>query len=104
MVIFDRIKLTAIVAVHAPNPTHKPSRFMTFCRSIVQASSQYRFRRARKFINRSSVRSIVHAFEDVKYSPSLPLIALRVQDSFSLKIYIIDKCVAPLWSPREALE
>src|SRR5881628_4276105 len=77
---------------------------MPLSRGVVHASGQYRFRRTREFINRSSVGSAVHAFEDLQQAPSLTLITLRVQDAFPFKVYIIDKCVAPLWSSRQALE
>lgn len=77
---------------------------MPLSRRVVHASGQYRFRRAREFINRSGVRSAVHAFEDLQQAPSLTLITLRVEDAFAFKVYIIDKGVAPMWSSCQSLE
>ena len=64
---------------------------MTFGRRIVHASSQGRLRRARKFINRSGVRSAMHRFEHLKQTPSLALVTLRMQHAFSFEVYVIDK-------------
>jgi len=77
---------------------------MPFGWGVVHASGQYRFRRAREFINRSSVRGSMHAFEDLQQAPSLTLITFRVQDAFPFEVYIIDKGVTPLWSSRQLLE
>ena len=64
---------------------------MTFGRRIVHASNQGRLRCAYEFINRTGVGSAVHRFEDLKQTPSLALITLRVQDAFPFEIYVIDK-------------
>jgi len=77
---------------------------MPFGRSVVHASSQGAPRRLHEFINRVTIRGPMHAFEDLQQAPSLTLITLRVENSFAFKVYIIDKCVAPLWSSRQPLE
>src|ERR1700693_435489 len=77
---------------------------MPLSRGVVHAPGQYRFRRTGEFINRSTVGSAMHGFEDLQQAPSLTLITLRVEDAFAFKVYIIDKCVAPLRSSRQALE
>src|SRR5437016_5173252 len=77
---------------------------MPLGRGVVHALGQYRFRRTREFINRSRVRSAVHAFEDLQQAPSLTLITLRVENAFAFKVHIIDKGVAPMWSSRQSLE
>ena len=46
----------------------------------------------------------MHIFEDLKQAPTLTLITLCVQDSFSFKVHIIDKRVAALWRARQSLE
>jgi len=46
----------------------------------------------------------VHIFEDLKQAPTLPLITLCVQDSFSFEVHIIDKRVTALWRARQSLE
>jgi len=46
----------------------------------------------------------VHAFQDLKQAPALPLVTLRMQDALSLEIYVIDKGVTSLRSFGEALE
>jgi hypothetical protein len=46
----------------------------------------------------------VHIFEDLKQAPTLTLIALSVQDSFSFEVNIIDKRVAALRRTRQSLE
>jgi hypothetical protein len=38
----------------------------------------------------------MHRFQDLKQTPALALIALRVQDAFSLEIYVIDERVTSL--------
>ena len=70
----------------------------------MHASCQYRFRCVREFINCTSVGSSMHRFEDLKQAPSLTLITLCVQDAFTLKVYIIDKGVAPVCSSRHTVE
>src|SRR5436190_21435451 len=70
----------------------------------MHASVQYRFRRTREFIYRSSVRGTVHGFEDLQQAPPLTLITLRVENAFAFKVYIIDKGVAPMWSSCQSLE
>lgn len=46
----------------------------------------------------------MHIFEDLKQAPTLPLITLCVQDSFSFEVHIIDKRVTALWRARQSLE
>jgi hypothetical protein len=46
----------------------------------------------------------VHVFEDLKQAPTLTLITLCVQDSFSFEVHIIDKRVTALWRARQSLE
>src|SRR5882724_7649179 len=77
---------------------------MPLGRGVVHASGQYRFRRTREFINRSSVGGTVHGFEDLQQAPPLTLITLRAENAFPFKVYIIDKGVAPLWSSCQPLE
>ena len=77
---------------------------MSLGRGVVHPSGQYRFRRTREFIYRSSVRGTVHGFEDLQQAPPLTLITLRVENAFAFKVYIIDKGVAPMWSSRQPLE
>ena len=48
--------------------------------------------------------SAVHVFKDLKQAPTLTLITLRVQDSFSFEVHIIDKRVPALWRVRQSLE
>src|SRR4029453_3930868 len=78
---------------------------MPLSRSILYASGQNRFRRASEFVDCYCARgSAVHIFEDLKQAPTLPLITLRVQDSFPFEVNIIDKRVAALWRARQSLE
>jgi len=77
---------------------------MPLGRGVVHPSGQYRFRRTREFINRSSVGSAMHAFEDLQQAPPLTLITLRVENAFAFKVYIIDKGVAPMRSSCQPLE
>ena len=67
-------------------------------------SSQGRLRCARKFINRSGVRSSMHRFEHLKQAPSLTLITLCVQDAFSFEVYVIDKGKTSLRRSLQSLE
>ena len=63
-------------------------------RGVLHPLSQHCFRRAREFINRASVRSAVHGFQDLKQTSALALIALRVQDAFAFEVDVIDERVA----------
>ena len=46
----------------------------------------------------------MHRFEDLKQTPSLTLVTLRMQDAFPFKVYVIDKGVAPVCSSRHTVE
>ena len=46
----------------------------------------------------------MHRFQNLKQTPSLPLIPLRVQDAFSFKVDVIDEGVASLWCFRQAFK
>ena len=46
----------------------------------------------------------MHGFQDLKQAPALTLVTLRMQDAFSLEIYVIDERVTSLMSFGEALE
>ena len=46
----------------------------------------------------------MHIFEDLKQAPTLTLITLCVQDSFSFEVHIIDERVAALRRARQSLE
>ena len=46
----------------------------------------------------------MHIFEDLKQAPTLTLITLCMQDSFSFEVHIIDKRVTALRRPRQSLE
>ena len=46
----------------------------------------------------------MHIFEDLKQAPTLTLITLCVQDSFSFEVHIIDKRVTAPWRARHSLE
>jgi len=46
----------------------------------------------------------VHIFEDLKQAPTLTLITLCVQDSFSFEVHIIDERVTAMGRARQSLE
>src|SRR5207249_6709676 len=77
---------------------------MTFGRRIVHASNQGRLRCEDEFINRTGVGSAVHRFEDLKQTPSLALITLRVQDAFPFEINDIVKAEKSRRCPPQAPE
>src|SRR4051812_42636832 len=70
---------------------------MPFWRSVVNAARQHGFGSAREFSSGTGFRAPMHGFEHLKQAPTVALITLAVQDTFSLEIHIIDKRIAPLW-------
>ena len=70
----------------------------------MNATGQDGFGPAREFVNRTGVRVTVHVLEHLQQTPSLILVALRVQDAFSLEVYVIDQGIASLWRSHEAFK
>jgi len=77
---------------------------MAVGRSILDAARQDDFGRAREFIRRARIRIPVHRFQHLKQTPSLSLVAFRVQDAFSFEIDVIDEGVASLWCSCQAFK
>ncbi len=46
----------------------------------------------------------MHAFKDLEQAPPLTLITLRMQDSFTFEVHIIDKRIVALWRARHSFE
>src|SRR5437870_10046180 len=77
---------------------------MAFGRRVLHPLSQHGLCRPREFVNRAGVRSAMHGFQDLKQAPAPALVTLRMQDAFSLEIYVIDQGVTSLRSFGETLE